>query len=125
MTIDQESFCFSRGKDSRKILRIRGGTGRLDMLILSKDITSWYDTKTNVEIMLRSDVLRLPVTIKYQFVCLLVWVYGISTLVGYFMLNLSLYKYTVLFQTIQFNISTQFNCQKHFYFKLFILIKQF
>ena len=26
---------------------------------------------------------------------------------------------TVLFKTIQFSISTQFNCQKHFYFKLF------
>ena len=25
----------------------------------------------------------------------------------------------VLFQTIQFSMSTQFNCQKHFYFKLF------
>ena len=24
----------------------------------------------------------------------------------------------VLFQTIQFSISTQFNCQKHFYFEL-------
>ena len=32
---------------------------------------------------------------------------------------------TVLFQTIQFNISAQFNCQKHFYFKQFSLIKQF
>ena len=30
----------------------------------------------------------------------------------------------VLFQTIQFSSSTQFNCQKHFYFKLFSLIKQ-
>ena len=29
------------------------------------------------------------------------------------------------FQTIQFSINTQFNCQKHFYFKLFSLIKQF
>ena len=26
---------------------------------------------------------------------------------------------TVLFQIIQFSISSQFNCQKHFYFKLF------
>ena len=38
---------------------------------------------------------------------------------------------TVQFQAIQFsisislNISTQFNSQKHFYFKLFCLIKQF
>ena len=35
------------------------------------------------------------------------------------------YIETVLFQTIQFNISTQFNCQKLFYFKLFSLVKQF
>ena len=28
-------------------------------------------------------------------------------------------KYSVLFKTIQFSVSTQFNCQKHFYFKLF------
>ena len=28
-------------------------------------------------------------------------------------------KNPVLFQTIHFSISTQFNCQKHFYFKLF------
>ena len=30
---------------------------------------------------------------------------------------------TVLFQTIQFSISTQFNCQKDFYFKLFKFIQ--
>ena len=28
---------------------------------------------------------------------------------------------TLLFQTIQFSMSTQFNCQKRFYFKLFSL----
>ena len=28
-------------------------------------------------------------------------------------------------KTIQISISTQFNCQKHFYFKLFSLVKQF
>ena len=32
---------------------------------------------------------------------------------------------TVQFQTIQLSISTQFNSQKHFYFKLFSLVKQF
>ena len=32
---------------------------------------------------------------------------------------------TVSFQTIQFSISMQFNCQKHFYSKLFSLVKQF
>ena len=31
----------------------------------------------------------------------------------------------VLFQTIQFSMSTQFNCEKYFCFKLFSLIKQF
>ena len=45
--------------------------------------------------------------------------YGISTFVGYLMSNPFLYKLTVLFQTIQFN------SQKHFYFKLFSLVKQF
>ena len=32
---------------------------------------------------------------------------------------------TVPFQTIQFSMSAQFNCQKHFYFKLFSLFKLF
>ena len=32
---------------------------------------------------------------------------------------------TVPFQTIQFSISTQFNCRKHFYFKLLSLVKRF
>ena len=52
----------------------------------------------------------------------LVWFvgfYGISTFVGYLMPNPFLYKLSVLFKTIQFSMSTQFNCQKHFYFKLF------
>ena len=31
----------------------------------------------------------------------------------------------IFIQTIQFSISTQFNYQKHFYFKLFSLVKQF
>ena len=35
-----------------------------------------------------------------------------------------LYKESILFQAIQFNLSTQFNSQKHFYFKQFILFKQ-
>ena len=52
----------------------------------------------------------------------LVWFvgfYGISTFVGYLTLNPFLCKLSVLFKTIQFNISTQFNYQKHFHFKLF------
>ena len=39
--------------------------------------------------------------------------------------NPILCKWSVLFQTIQFSMSTQFNCEKHFYFKLFSLVKQF
>ena len=31
----------------------------------------------------------------------------------------------VLFQKIQFSVSTQFKSQKHFYFMLFSLVKQF
>ena len=37
----------------------------------------------------------------------------------------SIFMKIVLFQTIQFNISTQFKCEKHFYFKLYSLVKQF
>ena len=33
--------------------------------------------------------------------------------------NPFLCKYSVLLKTVEFNISTQFNCQKHFHFKLF------
>ena len=36
----------------------------------------------------------------------------------------SIFIQIVLFQTIQFIMSTQFNYQKHFYFKLFSLFKQ-
>ena len=54
----------------------------------------------------------------------LVGFYGISTFVCYLMLNPFLYK-TVLFQTILLSMSTQINCQKHFYFKQFSLSKQF
>ena len=38
---------------------------------------------------------------------------------------LYMYIYIFLFQKIQFSMSTQFNCQKHFYFKRFSLFKQF
>ena len=37
----------------------------------------------------------------------------------------SIFIQIVLFQTIQFSMSKQFNCLKHFYFKLFSLFKQF
>ena len=42
----------------------------------------------------------------------LVWFYGISTYIGHLTPN-------------PFSISTQFNCQKHFYFKLFSLLNSF
>ena len=51
--------------------------------------------------------------------------YGISTVVGYLMPNPFLCKQTVIFQTIQLSLSTPSNCQKHIYFKLFCLVKQF
>ena len=35
----------------------------------------------------------------------------------------SIFMQIALFQTIQFSMSTQFNCEKHFYFKLFSLFK--
>ena len=44
--------------------------------------------------------------------------YGMSTFVGYLTPNPFLCK-SFLFKTIQFSISIQLNCQKHFYFKLF------
>ena len=37
----------------------------------------------------------------------------------------SIFMLIILFQTIQFSMSIQFNCQKHFYFKLFGLFQQF
>ena len=52
-------------------------------------------------------------------VCLFVGFYGISTFVGYLMPNPFSCKVCVPLKTIQFSISTQFNGQKHFHFKLF------
>ena len=43
--------------------------------------------------------------------------YGASTFLGYFMPNPFLYKLPVLFQTIPFSMSTQFNCQKQFLYQ--------
>ena len=55
----------------------------------------------------------------------LVRFYGISTFVGYLMPNPFLYKKSVLFKTIQLSMRTQFNCQKHFFFKQEIAIEDF
>ena len=46
------------------------------------------------------------------FVCLFVWVSWHINLLGYLMPNPFLNKSTVVFQTIQFSISTLFDCQK-------------
>ena len=59
------------------------------------------------------------------------WLVG--WLVGFLLhINLSwlfnakyIFMQIVIFQTIQSSMSKQFNCQKHFYFKLFSLFKQF
>ena len=61
----------------------------------------------------------------YEFVRCLFGFYGILTFVGYLMPNQCLYKYPVLSQTVLLSMSTQLNCQKHFYFKLLSLVKQF
>ena len=42
----------------------------------------------------------------------LVWFNGTSTFEGNSMMNIFLYIYTVPFQTIQFKVSIQFQCQK-------------
>ncbi len=49
--------------------------------------------------------------------CWLFGFYSISTLVGYLKPNPFLYRLSVLFQTIQFNMSIQFNCQKTFLYQ--------
>ena len=48
---------------------------------------------------------------KIRLVGWLVEFYGISTFVDYLTLNPFLCKLSVLFQTIQFSMNTQFNCQ--------------
>ena len=52
----------------------------------------------------------------------LVGFYGISTFVGYLTPNPLLSKLSILFQTIQFSMSTQFNCQNHFFFLRFSFV---
>ena len=64
------------------------------------------------------------VEVSFLFVCLFVCVLWHVKLCRLFNGKSILKKQTVLFQTIQFGISTQFNSQKHFYFKLFSLDKQ-
>ena len=61
------------------------------------------------------DLKRRKKQMKKGKKCLFFWFYGISTFVGYLMPN----------EQFDFNISTRFNCQKYFYFKLFSLVQQF
>ena len=51
---------------------------------------------------------RDTISVFYSLFVRLLGFYGISTFVGYLMLNLFLYKKKIQFQTIQFSISTQF-----------------
>ena len=57
-----------------------------------------------------------------MFVCLFCF-YSISTFVGYLTPNPFLYKQTVLFQTIQFSISTQFDLSKTLLFQVIQFIQ--
>ena len=59
-----------------------------------------------------------PIVHCFQQVFRFWWFYGISTFVGYLTPNPFLCKKSVLFQTIQFSVSTQF-VKNHFYFKEF------
>ena len=58
-----------------------------------------------------------------KFVCLGLWHIILWRLFN--AKSIFIQKNPVLFQKIQFGINTQFNCQKHFCFKLFSLVKQF
>ena len=51
-------------------------------------------------------------SLNFRLVGWLFGFYNTSTFVGYLTLNQFLYKRSVLFQTIQFSMSTQFNCKK-------------
>ena len=54
-----------------------------------------------------------------SFVCLGLWNINLCMLFN----AKSSFRQIVLFQTIRFNITVKFNCLKHFYFKLFSLVK--
>ena len=82
-----------------------------------KQIISSYLKK--IKLTIRQTTLNRPYLVKlFGFYC-------ISTFAGYLMPNPFLYKQSVLFQAIQLSMNTQFNCQKHFYIKVFSLVKQF
>ena len=110
-------FCFSlefKQKAIKSNLRLDSPVGlgcRIYRLRLCRGITQvswiWYYTASD--------------DVKFLFVCIL-WHINLCWLSN---AKSIIYNPTVLLPTIQFSISTQFNCQKHFYFKLFSLVKQF
>ena len=83
---------------------------------MPKDL-EWCRLYVDINVFIYLLINFFNTVIHQVFVCLFGF-YGISTFVGYLMPNPFLYKLTILFK-IQFSISTQFNCQKCFYFKLF------
>ena len=89
---------------------------------LCKDAWNTYRSKINNQQHLCAPIHYIHI---YIYVGWLVGFYGISTFIVYLMQNPFLYTKSVLFQRIQFSMSTQFNCQKHFYFKRISLVKQF
>ena len=88
------------------------------------DITDkwWYSWKDQWIYLKRkkSDIRKL-IWCKEEVGCLVLWHINLCRLFN----SKSIFMQIVLFQIIQFSMSTQFNCQKHFYFKLFSLFKQF
>ena len=106
-----------------------------DQNVSVKCFVSWNGLKwrSNHYWFIYKDFLSLPSS-KNQFCetfswymidSVVVWFYGISTIVGYLMPNPFLYIYTIIFQTIQFIISIVFCLyswmSKQFYFKQFSL----
>ena len=68
--------------------------------------------------------MEMPKPLSEVWKCWLFGFYDISTFVGYLMPNPFLNNNQFYFK--QFSLAwVQFNWQKHFYFKLFSLVKQF
>ena len=71
------------------------------------------------------NLLRNKVDGYMIFLCVVVgWVLWYINPCRLFNAKSIFYTKSVLFLTIQFSMSTQFNCQEHFYFKLFSLFRQ-
>ena len=94
----------------------------------SRDAVGVFYSPSGLEYLWEIIKCLFKVIVKMHFCIIYNW------LVGWFLrhINLcrlfnakSIFMQIVVFQTIQFCMSTQFNCRKHFYFKLFNLFKQF